>query len=147
MAPSLPMRRALLLLLSSAFLPIQAQEPLPASPADAPSTVIPLRLALVDIERVFERHPSTVKATSALTESRAKLTAEYKDLSNALKKTLQSHQELIRAGKKTEAVELLKQVNEQEKAIATLKTTQNRNLQEQFRSAKQDILTDIQKAI
>lgn len=107
----------------------------------------PLSIAVVDMTRVFAAHPRTAEATRTLTEARKVSRDEFKDKSNALKEILQRHQELIRAGKKEEAAEQLKKANEAEKAIATLRTTGLRDLEESFRKAKVDILTDIQEAV
>ena len=59
---------------------------------------------------------------------------------------LQKHQELIRAGNRKSAADKLKEANELEKAIATLRATQQRNLEEKFRQTKTKILTAISKA-
>ena len=109
---------------------------------DEKSRPVP-RIAVVDLAKVFEAHPDTKTATTNLTKEREKLRDVFKEKSNALKETLQKHQELIRAGKKTEAAELLKKANEQEKEIATLRTVQQRDLEESFRQTKHKILDAI----
>ena len=105
------------------------------------------KIAVVDLAKAFEAHPDTKTATANLTKEREKLRDVFKEKSNALKETLQKHQELIRAGKKTEAAELLKKANEQEKEIATLRTTQQRDLEESFRQTKHKILDAIRKVV
>jgi Skp family chaperone for outer membrane proteins len=106
-----------------------------------------LAIAVVDMTEVFAAHPKTAEATQSLTEAREASRDDFKEKSNALKEILQRHQELIRSGKKDEAAEELKKANEAEKAIATLRTTGLRDLEESFRKAKVEILTDIQKAV
>ena len=116
----------------------RGQEPQPASRA---------KIAVIDLAKAFEAHPDTKAATGALTREREKLREIFKEKSNGLKETLQKHQELIRAGKKTEAAELLKKANQQEKEIATLRTIQQRDLEEKFRKTKHRILDAIRKVV
>lgn len=104
-------------------------------------------IAVVDMTAVFAAHPLTESATKELTAAREASRDEFKEKSNTLKEILQRHQELIRAGKKTEAAEELKKANEAEKAIATLRTTGLRDMEENFRRIKVSILEDIQTAI
>ena len=106
-----------------------------------------IKIAVLDMQKVFASHPSTAKATKDLSAARETSRADFKEKSNTLKKTLQNHQELIRAGKKEEAVEELKKANEAEKAIATLRSTGLRDLEEAFRKAKLEIMKDIQKSV
>jgi Skp family chaperone for outer membrane proteins len=106
-----------------------------------------LSLAVVDMTKVFAGHPSTPAATKELTEARDASRESFKEKSNALKEVLQQHQELIRAGKREEAAEALKSANEIEKAIATLRTTELRDLEEKFREAKTKIMDEIRVAI
>src|SRR5690606_16765981 len=94
-----------------------------------------LSLAVVDMTKVFAEHPATAMLTAELTEAREASRKSFKEKSDALKEILQKHQELIRAGKKEEAAEVLKAANEIEKAIATLRTTELRDLEEKFREA------------
>jgi Skp family chaperone for outer membrane proteins len=102
-----------------------------------------LEIAVVDMTKVFESHPLTDAITKELTNDREASREEFKEKSNALKEILQKHQELIRAGKKTEAAEELKKANEAEKEIATLRTTGLRDLEENFRKAKHRIMENI----
>ena len=104
-------------------------------------------LAVVDMTKVFAEHPSTAAATADLTKAREASRESFKEKSNALKEILQQHQELIRAGKKEEAGETLKSANEIEKAIATLRTTEQRDLEEKFREAKTKIMEEIRSAV
>jgi Skp family chaperone for outer membrane proteins len=104
-------------------------------------------IAVVNLTEVFAAHPKTVEATKQLTTDREASRNDFKEKSNTLKEVLQKHQELIRAGKKEEAAEELKKANEAEKAIATLRSTGLRDLEEKFRVAKKEILTDIQMAV
>lgn len=115
-----------------------ALQPLPASA---------LEIAVVDMTHVFAEHPETAKVTSELTKEREASRDDFKDKSNALKEILQRHQELIRAGKKEQAAEELIKANEAEKAVATLRTTGLRDLQEKFRTAKLRIMNDIREGI
>ncbi len=106
-----------------------------------------LSIAVVDLVKVFESHPKTAAASSKLTDEREASRADFKEKSNTLKEILQKHQELIRAGKKEEAAEKLKDANEAEKAVATLRTTGLRDLEERFRKTKVEIMGDIRKAV
>ncbi|MDF1859865.1 MAG: OmpH family outer membrane protein [Verrucomicrobiales bacterium] len=106
-----------------------------------------LEIAVVDMTKVFETHPLTDAITKELTNDREASREEFKEKSNALKEILQKHQELIRAGKKTEAAEVLKKANEAEKEIATLRTTGLRDLEENFRKAKHRIMESIVAAV
>lgn len=105
------------------------------------------RIAVVDFVKVFEMHPKTATITADLTKARESSRNEFRDKSNALKEILQKHQELIRAGRKEEAAEELKKANEAEKTIATLRTTGLRDLEEQFRKAKLEIMESIQSMV
>ncbi|MEM6278048.1 MAG: OmpH family outer membrane protein [Verrucomicrobiota bacterium] len=106
-----------------------------------------LRIAVVDLEAVFAVHPTTADATANLTKAREASRDEFKQRSNTLKKVLQEHQELIRAGRKEEAAKKLIEANEAEKRIATLRTTRMRDLEEEFQRTKKLILSDIQKGL
>ncbi|NNE93925.1 MAG: OmpH family outer membrane protein [Verrucomicrobiales bacterium] len=105
------------------------------------------KIAVVDLMKVFEAHPETKLATDELTKDREAMRDEFKEKSNSLKEVLQKHQELIRASKREAAAEKLKEANELEKAIATLRTTQQRDLEEKFRRAKAKILAAISKSV
>jgi Skp family chaperone for outer membrane proteins len=131
---------ALALFLNSlAGFPATSQESIPDSPS--------LRLAVIDLAKAFESHPETATAAAQLTKDRAAAREVFKEKSEALKKVLQAHSELIRAGKKTEAAEKLKEANELEKAIATLRTTQQRDLEEKFKREKNRIIDAIRVAV
>ena len=107
----------------------------------------PFQVAVVDLTRVFEHHPRTASAVEKLTEERDASRKRFADLTNKLKAVLQKHQELIRAKNKDEAVEALKVANELEREIATLGTTEKRDLEEKFRKQKNLILGDIRGAV
>jgi len=104
-------------------------------------------LAVVDMTKVFAGHPATAAATKELTDARETSRESFKEKSNALKEILQRHQELIRAGKREEAAGALQSANEIEKAIATLRTTELRDLEEKFREAKTRIMEEIRTAV
>ena len=104
-------------------------------------------IAVIDLARAFEAHPETAEATAQLTRDRNAAREEFKKHSEGLKKCLQEHQELIRAGKKTEAAEKLKEANELEKSIATLRTTQQRDLEQRFLREKNRILETIRAEV
>ncbi len=106
-----------------------------------------IKIAVLDMQKVFASHPSTTTATKELSAARETSRADFKEKSNTLKQILQKHQELIRAGRKKEAEEELKKANEAEKAIATLRSTGLRDLEESFRKAKLEIMKDIQKSV
>ncbi len=107
----------------------------------------PPRIAVIDLARAFEAHPETATATAQLTRDRNASREVFKEKSEALKSVLQDHQELIRAQKKTEAAEKLKVANDLEKEIATLRTTQQRDLEERFLREKHRILDTIRAAV
>lgn len=124
-------------LLSSSVALLRAQSENTTSAPASP------RIAVIDLTRAFEAHPDTTEATAQLTKDRNEARDAFKKASGALKECLQQHQELIRAGDRTAAAEKLKEANELEKAIATLRTTQQRDLEEKFKRAKGTILDAI----
>lgn len=105
------------------------------------------RFAVVDLTAVFEAHPQTKTATSELRAARAAARRTFREESAALKETLQRHQELLRDGRRDEAAAELEKANVHERAIAELGTTNQRNLEEKFRSAKAKILEDIVRVV
>jgi len=107
----------------------------------------PSRFATVDMTAVFEAHPRTAAATAELTAARDAARKKFRAESEALKNTLQRHQELIREGKRSEAAAELEKANALERSIADLGTTQQRQLEESFRKAKREILGDIVRVI
>ncbi|MFM7375781.1 MAG: OmpH family outer membrane protein [Chthoniobacterales bacterium] len=123
----------LILLLPAATLPAQ-------DPASA-------KFAVVDLTAVFEAHPRTAEATAQLTAARNEARKKFRSESEALKNTLQRHQELLREGKRAEAAAELEKANALERSIAELGTTNQKNLEEQFRQAKQAIMDDIARVV
>lgn len=107
----------------------------------------PNRLATVDLTAVFEAHPRTAAETASLTSARTAAREDFRAKSKALKDTLQQHQKLLRAGKRTEATAALEKANELERAIAELGTTNQKNLEERFRQAKEAIMDDIARVV
>lgn len=107
----------------------------------------PMRLAVVDLTAIFEAHPRTATATAELTSARNAARKKFRAESAALKDTLQRHQELLREGRKEDAAAELEQANSLERSIAELGTTNQRNLEEQFRRAKQEIMDDLARVI
>lgn len=105
------------------------------------------RLAVVDLTAVFEAHPRTAEATAALTAARKAARQTFREKSEELKNTLQRHQELLRDGRREEAAAELEKANALERAIAELGTTNQTNLEEQFRAAKKDILDDVARVV
>jgi len=103
--------------------------------------------AVVDLTKVFLAHPETEKAQASLNTGRDALRKVFKEKSEALKKALQKHQEEIRAGKKDAAVETLREVNTLEKEIATLRSTQQNELEQKFAAEKTRVLKLIQEAV
>ena len=116
--------------------------PISVSAQDAAKT-----FAVVDLTKVFLDHPETEKAQEALNEERAALREVFKKKSEALKEALQKHQEEIRAGKQDAAVETLNEVNTLEKAIATLRSTQQNELEQKFAAEKSRVLKLIRDAV
>ncbi|MCB1079159.1 MAG: OmpH family outer membrane protein [Verrucomicrobiae bacterium] len=118
-----------------------------SSPRISAQTPAPGRIAVIDLARAFQSHPDTPGAEAALTADRNAARDVFKEKSEALKKALQEHQELIRLGKKPEAAEILKTANTLETEIATLRTTQQRDLEERFRREKERIVESIRSAV
>lgn len=105
------------------------------------------RLAVVDLTAVFEAHPRAAEASAELTDARNAARKKFRAESEALKNALQRHQELLRDGKKSEAGAELERANQLERSIAELGTTNEKNLEEQFRQAKKEIMDDIARVI
>lgn len=105
------------------------------------------RMAVVDLTAVFEAHPRTATATAELTKARDAARKKFRAESAELKNTLQRHQELLRAGQRAEAAAELEKANSLERSIAELGTTNQRNIEEQFRRAKTEIMDDILRVV
>ena len=105
------------------------------------------RFAVVDLTAVFEAHPRTATETASLSAARQAARDDFRTKSKALKDTLQRHQELLRAGSKSSAAIELEKANELERSIAELGTTNQKNLEERFRQAKEGIMDDIARVI
>lgn len=105
------------------------------------------RLAVVDLTAVFQAHPRTGVATAKLTAARDAARKKFRAESAALKDTLQRHQELLRDGRRPEAATELEKANALERSIAELGTTNQRNIEEQFRRAKTEIMEDIARVV
>ena len=133
--------------MAAPVLPSWAQDSSEGAVPRARPVVAGAQFAVVDLASVFAAHPQAVKAQEALNKERAEMREEFKKKSEALKKALQEHQEEIRAGRKEDAVETLKEVNELEKQIAAMRSTQQRALEARFADEKSRILKLIQKAI
>jgi len=101
------------------------------------------RLAVVDLTAVFEAHPRTATATAELAKTRDAARKKFRAESAELKNTLQRHQELLRAGQREQATAELEKANALERSIAELGTTNQRNIEEQFRRAKSEIMDAI----
>lgn len=105
------------------------------------------RVAVVDLTAVFEAHPRTATATAELTKTRDAARKKFRAESAELKNTLQRHQELLRAGNREGASAELEKANTLERSIAELGTTNQRNIEEQFRRAKAEIMDDILRVV
>ena len=105
------------------------------------------RWAVVDLTAVFQAHPRTAKATAELTKARNAARKKFRDSSAELKNALQRHQELLRAGEREQAAAELEKANALERSIAELGTTNERNIEEQFRRAKTEIMDDILRVV
>jgi len=103
--------------------------------------------AVVDLTAVFEAHPRTAAATTSLSRAREAARKKFRAESAALKDTLQRHQELLRDGRRSEAAAELEKANALERSIAELGTTNQRDLEEQFRRAKTEIMEDIARVV
>lgn len=131
--------RSVLPLLAALVLPLASLHGQEAGPKH--------RIAVVDLVAVFEAHPRTAKETAALTAARQAARKKFRAESADLKNTLQRHQELLRADRRAEAAAELEKANNLERSIAELGTTNQRNLEEEFRRAKTGILADIARVI
>lgn len=107
----------------------------------------PPKLAVVDLAAVFEAHPRTAEATAELTAARNEARKKFRAESEALKNTLQRHQELLREGKRAEAAAELEKANALERSIAELGTTNQKNLEDKFRDTKRAIMDDITRVV
>jgi len=67
----------------------------------------PPRLAVVDLTAVFEAPPRTARATADLSAARQAARKKFRADSEELKNLLQTHQELLRDGRRTEATAAL----------------------------------------
>ena len=105
------------------------------------------RWAVVDLTAVFQAHPRTAAATAELTSARGAARKKFRAESAALKDTLQRHQELLREGRRPEAAAELEKANTLERSIAELGTTNQRDIEEQFRRAKTEIMEDIARVV
>jgi Skp family chaperone for outer membrane proteins len=105
------------------------------------------RWAVVDLTTVFEAHPRTAIATAELTKARDEARKRFRAESAELKNTLQRHQELLRDGQREQAAAELEKANALERSIAELGTTNQRNIEEQFRRAKAEIMDDILRVV
>jgi Skp family chaperone for outer membrane proteins len=110
--------------------------------ASVPAQSAP-RFAVVDLTAVFAAHPRTATATAELTKARDAARKKFRAESAELKNTLQRHQELLRAGNREGASAELEKANTLERSIAELGTTNQRNIEEQFRRAKAEIMDGI----
>jgi Skp family chaperone for outer membrane proteins len=119
---------------------------LPMAPVPASAQATP-RIAVVDLTAVFEAHPRTAAATAELTKMRDAARKKFRAESSELKNTLQRHQELLRDGRRDEAAAELEKANSLERSIAELGTTNQRNIEEQFRRAKAEIMEDIRRVV
>lgn len=129
------MRAPLLALLGILLLPVIAHA------QDAP------RFAVVDLTAVFQAHPRTATATAELSTARDAARKKFRAESADLKNTLQRHQELLREGRREDAAAELEKANALERSIAELGTTNQRNIEEQFRRAKTEIMDDILRVV
>jgi Skp family chaperone for outer membrane proteins len=119
---------------------------LPMAPVPVSAQATP-RIAVVDLTAVFEAHPRTAAATAELTRMRDAARKKFRAESAELKNTLQRHQELLRDGRRDEAAAELEKANTLERSIAELGTTNQRNIEEQFRRAKAEIMEDIRRVV
>ena len=120
------------LLLFVAILPLAAQD---------------ARIAVVDMTRLFNEHPHTAAAEERVTEARKKARDTFLEKSKALKFALQEHQDLVLAGKTTEAGKKLEATRVLQRELAQAKTTQERDLEKQFLDEKRKILKHVQEAV
>ncbi len=124
-----------------------------AASADAGSPEI----AVVDMTEVFRAHPETAKAEGRLREERRKAGKEFDAKAKALKALLHEHQQvtrrLIAAGEgageelKQQAEELLEKASALEIELAALRTTRERDLEQEFLAERRRILGRITAAI
>jgi Skp family chaperone for outer membrane proteins len=137
------MLRALILLF------LMGTEPLPA--LETP------RIAVIDMTAAFNAHPEAEKAEADLNQKRAAAGKVFNAKANELKNLLDEHQKLtlklITAGEKAgdeqkaKARELLDRATELEREVAAIRTTQERDLMQQFVEERRRILKSIATVI
>ncbi|MFT5466266.1 MAG: Skp family chaperone for outer membrane protein [Verrucomicrobiales bacterium] len=114
------------------------------------ATAFGQQIAVVDMTAVFKAHPETAKAEAAIAAKRSEARGVFKSKSGELKEVLADHQgvttKLIAAGSnastelKKQAEQLLDQAMKLEKEVATLKTTNERDLEQSFLAERRRIL-------
>ncbi|NNC90432.1 MAG: OmpH family outer membrane protein [Akkermansiaceae bacterium] len=112
-----------------------------------PAAAEDLRIAVVDMTRLFNTHPHTAAAEKRVDEARAKARTEFLEKSKALKFALQAHQDLLLAGKSTEAGKKLETARALQRELAADKTTRENDLQKQFLDEKRTILKNVREAV
>ncbi|NIP93302.1 MAG: OmpH family outer membrane protein [Akkermansiaceae bacterium] len=105
------------------------------------------RLAVVDMTRLFNAHPDTKAAEERVTEARAEARKSFLKTSETLKKALQEHQDLLLAGKTAEAGKKLEAIRGLERELALVKSTRERDLENQFLEEKRKILAQVKEAV
>lgn len=122
-------------------------------PALAPSGV---RIGVVDMERAFMGHPGREAAEARAEKAQAEARKGFVEKSNELKKLLQEHQEVTRSivagtgdleAKKKEAEELLKAAEAKEIEVATMRTTQARDLEVLFLEERGKLMDEVRAAV
>jgi Skp family chaperone for outer membrane proteins len=106
-----------------------------------------VRIAVVDMTSLFNGHAETKAAEARVTKARDEARKIFREKSDSLKKVLQEHQELIKGGNVEGGRAALERARVLEREIATLKTTQARDLEEAFLAEKRAILTSIREAV
>ena len=116
-----------------------------------------LRIAVVDVTEVCNAHPATKAAEAELAKKQSAARQTFNKKANELKTILQKHQEITRklieagnaatASMKQQAADLLTRAETLEREVATLQTTGERDLEQEFLTARKRILDEIRSTI
>ncbi len=123
----------------------------------APAKAEEVRIAVVDMKKVFHAHPAAAGAEDRVRESQVKAREAFVEKTNALKQILEEHQKLLlsldgasgeaAAAKRAEAKNLLDQARILESEVADFKAAQEAELERMFLAEKNRILEAITAAI
>lgn len=116
-----------------------------------------LKVALVDMKRIFDAHPDTRAAEERVRKTSQRARDTFREKTDALKATLQRHQETILGVEKAsgaeaekrraEASALLARAREMEREVAEFQSVQEAALKKSFLEEKNRIMDAIVAAV